>query len=61
MLESGIGQEIEFPEQVPALLNSNETKEIPVTWNQDQIEAATAGGGHVHVADQWQGRGKRNG
>lgn len=47
-LESGIGQEVELPEQIPALLNNNETKDIPVTWNQEQIGAAEEGGAGIY-------------
>lgn len=42
--ESGIGAELVMPETVPALLNSGDTKEIPVTWNDDQVKTAQAAG-----------------
>lgn len=42
--ESGIGAELKMPQTVPALLNSGETKEIPVAWNAEQTENAAAGG-----------------
>lgn len=44
VLESGIGQAITLPEEIPALLNSNETKNLPVLWNQEQINAAAESG-----------------
>ena len=47
-LESGIGQEIKLPEQIPALLNSNETRDIPVSWNEEQIAAAQEDGAGVY-------------
>lgn len=47
-VESGIGQEAALPEQIPALLNSNETKDIPVSWKQEQLEAAQAKGAGIY-------------
>ncbi|MGN1179995.1 MAG: glycosyl hydrolase 53 family protein [Suilimivivens sp.] len=47
-LESGIGQEVRLPEQIPALLNSNETMNIPVMWNEEQVAAAQEGGAGVY-------------
>lgn len=38
--ESGIGQEIEMPREVPALLNNNDIKDISVSWNEEQVTAA---------------------
>lgn len=40
VVESGIGQEVILPETVPALLNSGESREIPVVWQEEQITAA---------------------
>lgn len=42
--ESGIGAYVNMPETVPALLNSGETKDIPVTWNAEQVANAEASG-----------------
>ena len=42
--ESGIGAAVEMPSSVPALLNSGDKKDIPVTWNVEQVSAAEASG-----------------
>lgn len=48
VLESGIGEEIVLPGQIPALLNDGGTKDISVSWNQEQLEAAQEGGAGVY-------------
>ena len=48
LFESGIGQEVQMPETVPALLNSNATKEIPVRWNEEQVQAASDTGAGIY-------------
>lgn len=44
VMESGIGQELKMPEQIPARLINNGTKDIPVTWDEQQVADANAGG-----------------
>lgn len=42
--ESGIGSTVQMPSTIPALLNSGDTKDIPVTWNTEQVSEAEASG-----------------
>lgn len=46
--ESGIGAALIMPETVPALLNSGETKAIPVIWDSEQVASAEASGAGVY-------------
>lgn len=48
LVESGIGQEVKMPETVPALLNSGESKEIPVIWQAEQVTAACEEGSGIY-------------
>ncbi len=48
VFESGIGKTIILPEEIPALLNSGETKNIPVLWDQEQINTATEKGAGIY-------------
>ena len=50
-VESGIGQEIQMPEKIPALLNNDQTKDIPVVWNDEQLTEAAEGGSGVYEID----------
>ncbi len=52
-LESGICAELNLPETVPALMNSGETSEIPVVWNEADKTAAD-----VNTAGIYEIRGK---
>ena len=48
VFESGIGKTITLPEEIPALLNNGETKNIPVLWNQEQINTAAEKGAGIY-------------
>lgn len=49
--ESGIGQQVQMPETVPALLNNGKIKEIPVIFNEEQVSVAENTGAGAYVIE----------
>lgn len=46
--ESGIGEEVQMPETIPALLSNGDSKEISVVWSEEQVNAAESSGAGVY-------------
>ncbi|MBQ8879036.1 MAG: glycosyl hydrolase 53 family protein, partial [Lachnospiraceae bacterium] len=49
--ESGIGQQVQMPETVPALLNNGKIKEIPAIWNEEQVSVAENTGAGAYTIE----------
>ncbi len=49
--QSGIGKEVEMPTSVSAVMIDGSKKEIPVTWNTDQVTVAEQSGAGDYIID----------